>query len=75
MFLMKMTYMFNLTEEVRYSVYDNNIYVIKRILREIAQTKPVIALDFETIPKYTKEDKDKMSLLFDSNKEDRKSVV
>jgi hypothetical protein len=60
--------MFNLTEEVRYSVY-NNIYVIKRVLREIAQTKPIIALDFETIPKYTKEDKDQMSLLFDSNKD------
>lgn len=58
--------MFTLTEKVNYKYY-NNIYVIKKILRNIAIEHSILALDFETMPKHTKEDKDNLNSLYEAN--------
>lgn len=48
---------FSLSKEVNYRVF-NSKYSARKILREITEKHPILALDFETITKYSKEEKE-----------------
>jgi len=51
--------MFTLEEKVNYEAL-NNIFIIKNKLADIASSKPILAFDFETIPKHTPKEKESL---------------